>query len=419
MARITILTIGSRGDIQPFCALALGLLAKGHSVTLASNVNFADFAAQMDIPFSPIAGDFQQLLQTPAGVSLLQGNTNITLIEDDLRWQQWLDAWDACQDSDLMVLAPLALWGYHLAEALNIPAILTTQVPITATRAFPLLQFANTAKQGLRGGFNLFTYRLFELLSWQKSQKLTNQFRQDVLQLSPISRLGIRYRRSPPTVLSPLPTLNCYSAAVLPPPNDWPSHIHQGGYCFLETHVQFDPPPALRAFLQREPQPLYIGFGSMMARNPEMLIETMIKALRKTQQRAVLCSGWGGFTAANLPDSLFVIEEVPHDWLLPKVAAAIHHGGAGTTAATLKAGIPSIVIPFFADQPAWGKRLEQLGVASNPIPHAELTVENLADSIQTVIGNKSMQRQAQQLSIQICSEDGVAKAIDVIEHYLQ
>lgn len=419
MTNITILTIGSRGDIQPFCTLALGLMEKGYSVTLAASFNFADFVQELGIPFAPIAGDFQQLLSTPAGLALLQGNTNVTLMGDDLRWQQRLDAWHACQGSDLLIFAPLAAWGYHLAEALNIPAILVTPIPVTATRSYPFLKFADSSPGKFAGYFNVFTFRLVELLSWQKSRTLTNRFRQEVLKLPPLSRMGTRYRRAHPPHLSPLPVLNCYSQAVLPPAPDWQPQVHQGSYLFLDDSTPYTPSPELQAFLQAEPKPFYIGFGSMMACNPEMIVDAIVTALRETGQRAIFCTGWGGFITAEVPDFLYVTQEVPHDWLLPQVTAAIHHGGSGTTAATLRAGTPSIVVPFFADQPAWGKRLEQLGVATAPLPFAELTAETLADRIQTILATTSMQHKAQDLSQHIQSEDGVAMAIEVIERYLQ
>ncbi|ABW26770.1 glycosyltransferase [Acaryochloris marina] len=417
MTKITILTIGSRGDIQPFCALALGLMAKGYSVTLAASINFADFVQELGIAFAPIAGDFQQILSSPAGLAFLQGNTNVSLIDDDLRWQQRLDAWKACQGSDLLIFAPLAAWGYHLTEALNIPAILVTPVPVTATRSYPFLKFADSAQGKLAGYFNVFTFRLVEFLSWQKSQPLMNRFRQEVLQLPPLSRMGARYRRSHPPHLSPLPVLNCYSEAVLPPPPDWPSHVHQGSYLFLDNSTPYTPSSKLNAFLQAEPKPFYIGFGSMMACNPEMIVDAIVTALRETGQRAIFCTGWGGFKTTEVPDFLYVTQEVPHDWLLPQVTAAIHHGGSGTTAATLRAGTPSIVVPFFADQPAWGKRLEQLGVGTAPLPFAELTAETLATRIQAIINTPSMQHKAQDLSQQIQQEDGLAMAIEVIEQY--
>ncbi|MDJ0708474.1 MAG: glycosyltransferase [Leptolyngbyaceae cyanobacterium MO_188.B28] len=419
MAHITVLTIGSRGDVQPFCALALGLQQRGHQVTLASSVNFADFASQLGIPFAPISGNYQELMSSPTGLEFLEGDNSATLINDELRWRQLLEGWNACQGSDLIVLSLLGLWGYHLAEALKIPAILAAQIPIASTRAFPFLRFAERTDQYWPGLVNVFSYRLLEFLNWRKNHKLFNQFRQEVLHLPPLPWAGARYRRNPPPTLSPLPTINCYSAAVVPPPSDWGLAIQQGGYLFLDTANGFTPPPALQAFLEAEPQPFYIGFGSMISRNPEKLAQTVISALEANQQRAVICSGWGNIGKANLPPSIYMIDEVPHDWLFPRVAAAIHHGGAGTTAATLKAGIPSIVVPFFADQPSWGRRLEQLGVSPATHPQKGLTCDQLTSSIQAIVDNASFREQAQQLRTKLQAEDGVAQAISIIESYLK
>ncbi|MGD1895650.1 MAG: glycosyltransferase [Phormidesmis sp.] len=419
MADITILTVGSRGDVQPFCAIALGLMQAGHSVTLASSPNFADFAAQWNIPFAPIAGDFQALLSSSVGLDLLEGNSKAELIEEDLRWQQLLNAWDACQGSDIIVFSPLTTWGYHLAEALKIPGILATQVPVSATRAFPFLGFARRCDQWLQGWANLFSYRLVGFLFWRRSAKVINRFRQDVLGLSKLPWLGAQYRRDAPSQLSPLPVLNCFSSAVIPPALDWDDSVHQGGYCFLDTSKSFTPSVALQDFLIEDPKPLYIGFGSMIPRHPEKLAQMIVSAIEETKQRAVLCSGWGNIKQTDLPSSIFLAESVPHDWLFPRVAAAIHHGGAGTTAATLRAGIPSVVVPFFADQPVWGELLEQIGVSPATYPQMTLTCEQLTDGIRRVVEQDEFGERARWVRSQIMTEDGVTKAVSMIESCLQ
>ncbi|MBD1997439.1 glycosyltransferase family 1 protein [Leptolyngbya sp. FACHB-541] len=417
MGRITILTIGSRGDIQPFCAIALGLIQSGHQVTLASSPNFADFAAHWNIPFAPIAGDFKQLLSSPTGLELLEGN-RVKLIPEELLWQQLLDAWNACQGSDLIVFSPLALWGYHLAEALKVPAILATQIPIAATRTFPFLGFAERTDQRLPGLANLLSYHLVGFLGWRSNAKLINRFRQDVLHLPQLPWAGARYRRDAPPFLSPLTIVNCYSAAAIAPPLDWGPAVHQAGYCFLNTADSFTPSPELQAFLDEEPKPFYVGFGSMIPRHPEQLAQTIVSALAATGQRAVLCSGWGS-VSTDLPPSIYRLEEAPHDWLFPRVSAAIHHGGSGTVAATLRAGIPSIIVPFFGDQPTWGNLLVQLGVCPATHCQSELTSDRLVASIQTVLEDSSFRERAQQLQVQLQAEDGVARVVSVVESQLQ
>ncbi|MBD2067280.1 glycosyltransferase family 1 protein [Leptolyngbya sp. FACHB-671] len=417
MARITILTVGSRGDIQPFCAIALGLIQSGHQVTLASSPNFADFAAHWNIPFIPIAGDFKQLLSSPTGLELLEGN-RVKLIPEELLWQQLLDAWNACHGADLIVFSPLALWGYHLAEALKVPAILATQIPIAATRTFPFLGFTERTDQRLPGLANLLSYHLVGFLGWRSNAKLINRFRQDVLHLPQLPWAGARYRRDASPFLSPLTIVNCYSAAAIAPPSDWGPAVYQAGYCFLNTADSFTSSPKLQAFLDEEPKPFYVGFGSMIPRHPEQLAQTIVSALATTKQRAILCSGWGS-VSTDLSPSIYRLEEAPHDWLFPRVSAAIHHGGSGTVAATLRAGIPSIVVPFFGDQPTWGNLLVQLGVCPATHRQSELTSDRLVASIQTVLEDSSFRERAQQLQVQLQAEDGVARVVSVVESQLQ
>ena len=418
MARITILTIGSRGDIQPYCAIALGLIKAGHQVTLGGSPDFADFVADLGIAFAPIGGNFKQFMGSPVGLDLLEGK-KADALTDEVLWQQVLDAWKISQDSELIVYSVLASWGYHIAEALNVPGILATPFPLAPTSAFPVLKFASRSHQWLTGLANLASYRLAYTLSWRRKAEILNRVRQDILNLPKISSWqGPHYGKDAAVPMSTLPMLNCYSAAVIPSPSDWEASTHQAGYCFLDTATSFSPPAGLQNFLNESPKPFYVGFGSMILRDSQPLVQKMISALSATGQRAVLCAGWGDIGQSDLPASIFRVKEIPHDWLFPKVVAAIHHAGAGTTAATLRAGTPSIAIPFFADQPVWAKLLEQLGVSPATHPRLELESDRLATSIQTLLEDDSFQKKAQQIQAQIEAEDGVESAVSVIESYL-
>lgn len=321
-----------------------------------------------------------------------------------------------CKGSDLIVFSAIALWGRHIAEALAVPGLLATLVPIARTRAFRFLKFTQRTDQLIPGIGNLLSYRLVDLLIWQRYAKPINRYRQKILNLPKLGfPLAPQYRhRSGST----MPIINCYSETVVAPPSDWKDTIHQAGYCFLDLATTYSPPPALQAFLNEEPQPVYVGFGSMISRRPEQLAQTIVSAIEATGQRAVLCSGWGEVGKIELPSSIYLLEDVPHDWLFPRVAAAIHHGAAGTTAATLNAGIPSVVVPFFADQPTWGERLEQLGISPATHPVSELTSEQLAGSIRSVVQNDSFRERAQALRAQIQEENGVDRAVSIMESYL-
>jgi UDP:flavonoid glycosyltransferase YjiC (YdhE family) len=419
--KITIVAVGSRGDIQPYCALALGLKQRNYRVQIATSKNFRSFVENLGIDFSLISGDYQELLATEQGLALLEGDRSQEILTSEIRYQQMLDAYKACESSKLILFNALSTWVYSIVEKLEVPGILLSPVPIAGTRAFPFLNFARSTDNFLLGIANLASYRLAEFLFWKNTRQLINQFRTEELGLSPLPYLGARYRTDKPTYLSPLPIVHHYSQAALPSPPDWSKHIYQTGYWFLNESDRYQPPEALKQFLLSGKKPIYIGFGSMMVRAEERtrLSQVIIKAIELSRQRAIMASGWGSINLDTKRDEIFLVDEVPHDWLFPQVAAAVYHGAAGTTAAALRAGIPSIVVPFFADQPIWGERLHLLGVAPKPIPRKELTAEALAQSIQQVTEDKAMLSKSARLGEVIRAEDGIARAIKVIEKSIE
>jgi UDP:flavonoid glycosyltransferase YjiC (YdhE family) len=202
---------------------------------------------------------------------------------------------------------------------------------------------------------------------------------------------------------------------VIPKPPDWDDRIHVTGYWFLDPADDWAPPSALLEFLQADPPPIYVGFGSMSSRKPEETADLILLALVRAKQRAIILSGWGGLHKADLPDTVFMVDSIPFSWLFPRVAAVVHHGGAGTTSAGLRAGVPSIVIPFFGDQPFWGQRVAELGVGPAPIPRRRLTVERLAQAIQEAVTDQTMRQRAAHLGSRIQAEDGIARAVAVVQ----
>ncbi len=156
----------------------------------------------------------------------------------------------------------------------------------------------------------------------------------------------------------------------------------------------------------------------MNSRRPREMTEMVLKALARSRQRGILLTGWGGLSNIDLPDDVFKIDAVPHDWLFPQVAAVVHHGGSGTTGAGLRAGIPTVIIPFFGDQPFWGHRVYELGVGLRPIPRKQLSVERLADAISTAASDANMRLRAAALGERVRAEDGVARAVEILQRYL-
>jgi UDP:flavonoid glycosyltransferase YjiC (YdhE family) len=153
----------------------------------------------------------------------------------------------------------------------------------------------------------------------------------------------------------------------------------------------------------------------MSSRKPEETVDLVLEALARAKQRAILLSGWGGLQPASLPDSVYMVESIPFSWLFPRVAAVVHHGGAGTTSAGLRAGVPSVIVPFFGDQPFWGQRVAALGAGPEPIPRRKLTAERLAQAIQQAVADQTVRQRAADLGSQIQAEDGIACAVEVVQ----
>ncbi len=197
------------------------------------------------------------------------------------------------------------------------------------------------------------------------------------------------------------------SPALIPKPKDWGAHISISGFYFLSLANNFTPAPELAAFLAAGPPPIYIGFGSIVVDDPNAMTKLIFEAVRKTGQRALVSKGWGGFgaDAIAVPDGIFMLGNVPHDWLFKHVSCVVHHGGAGTTAAGIALGKPTVVVPFFGDQPFWGAMVAKAGAGPLPIPSKHLTANNLAAAILEALEPTALER-AQQLGRIVNLEKG-------------
>jgi UDP:flavonoid glycosyltransferase YjiC (YdhE family) len=242
---------------------------------------------------------------------------------------------------------------------------------------------------------------------WELFGGSINRLRRDMLHLAPTSVQSWNYDDAP--------AIYGYSAHVIPRPPDWNANARVCGYWFLDAPPDFVPPADLMRFLDAGAPPVYIGFGSMNNRDPEATAALVLDALSQTGQRGVLLTGWSGLHAEDLPDTVFKLDAIPHDWLFPRMAAVVHHGGIGTTAAGLRAGVPSVVVPFFGDQPFWGARVYRLGVGAKPIPRKRLTAARLAEAISTVTEDMVLRERAAALGERIRAEDGVARAVEAVE----
>jgi UDP:flavonoid glycosyltransferase YjiC (YdhE family) len=211
--------------------------------------------------------------------------------------------------------------------------------------------------------------------------------------------------------------LSAYSPSVIPHPQDWPESVHVSGYFFLDTQADWGPSPELMAFLEAGEPPVYIGFGSMAGQKPEQLADLILEALAKSSQRGLLLTGWGGMRPELRSKDVFTLDSAPHRWLFPRMRAVVHHGGAGTTAEGLHAGVPTVIIPFILDQPFWGARIKALGLGPDPIPQKNLTADRLANAIHIAVTDSVMKQRAKTCGEAIHAENGVEKAVKIVQRY--
>jgi UDP:flavonoid glycosyltransferase YjiC (YdhE family) len=419
MARITIGTSGSQGDVQPFVALGLGLVSRGHSVRIATYDAFEGFVRSFGLDFAPVEGDPQAMLAQEQGQTWLESGRRgggfargFRDIVGPALSQGTADALAAGADADLILFAgPTFYTFYNVAEKLRKPFIQSYLQPINPTRAFPSAVFPS--RLGGHGLTNYLTHTIGGQAFWQLMRPVVNDIRRTQLGLPSLSFFGpfldmLRRR---------LPVIYGYSPTVLPKPVDWNDALHVTGHWFLPEQA-WTPPPELVRFLAGGPAPVYVGFGSMVSRDAERLTAVVLDALQQAGQPGIILSGWAGLGERNLPPSVLGLERVPHRWLFPQVAAVVHHGGVGTTHEGLRAGRPSILVPFFGDQPFWADRVAALGAAPDPIPQAELTAGRLAGAIRQAVSDQTIARRAAEIGRAIRAEDGIGTAVDVIEAFL-
>ncbi|MBN1285910.1 MAG: glycosyltransferase family 1 protein [Anaerolineae bacterium] len=418
--QVTILAVGTRGDVQPLVALAKGLHGAGHTVCVATTHEFETPVREQGLSFFALSGSPSRMMQDAGLLAAMGGNRNpVTLVRgildamEPLFEQGVAEAWTACQGADAVIVSMLGFYaGCHVAEKLGIPCIEGCVLPARPTRAFssPLLG----VNLHLGGNANRLSHVILLQFAWLLLQPVTNRARRAVLGLHPLSFRALfrEFEREQQ------PVLHGYSPLVLPKPSDWHAWHHVTGYWFLDHSPSWQPPGDLVDFLEAGPPPVCVGFGSMTGRDPERVTEAVLAALKRTGQRGLLLTGWGGIDASGLSGDVFKLDSAPHDWLFPHMAAVVHHGGSGTTAAGLRAGVPSILVPFGGDQFLWGQCVKTLGVGPEPIPRQQLTAEKLAYAIRVAVEHGPIRARASALGERIRAEDGVRNAVQIIERYL-
>ncbi len=415
--KIVITSHGTRGDIQPYLALAVGLQSAGHQVTLATSYSYTEWIQGYGVQAHPTPFDIQEFTQRPETQVVIKSRNFIRLMRvmrDMTRENaEGQDAvWAAIQGADLVIQSPTSSGALEAVSLRGVPAVFAVPLPFAPTRAFP--SFFSLSRFSLGGGYNAFTHWLMHGVLWSAlGRPITNPLRK---------KLGLRAWRSFGEVLAQTRALGTpwvygFSAHVIPKPADWDEYQHVTGYWFLDSPPDWQPAPELAQFLESGSPPIYIGFGSMGTDNPERQTQLALRALELSGQRGVLAAGWGGLTRQATPPNVLFVDNVPHNWLFPRVAAVVHHGGAGTTAAGFRAGVPNIVTPFAGDQIAWAERVEMLGVGPRAPEMKKLTAEKLAGAINVAVNDESLRARAAALGEKIRAENGVARAVEIIERH--
>lgn len=410
--RILITTFGTRGDIQPYVAFAGALRDRGHDVTLAVPEGFRDLVAGVGVGMHPAGSRMLTMLQEimPELSGPRDALRTLGVMREAMGEhieEQWAAARAAAPD--LIVYHPKCLAGPHIAEALGVPGVLSIPLPFyTPTRAFPI-PFAGGASLG--GWGNRASYA-FTRMATVMYGGMINEFRSRI-GLGRIGRFADPLRNPDGT---PVPVLYPYSRHVVPVPADFPPSAHVTGYWFLPPDPAWTPDDRLAGFLAAGEPPVYVGFGSMgFGKGADERRDAVLGALEANRLRGIVATGWGGLRAGDAPsDEVLVVDAVPHDWLFERVAAVVHHGGAGSTAAGLRAGRPSLICPFLGDQPFWGARVSAAGAGPAPLPAKRLAA-GLAQRLGDLVRDEGYRRRAAELGASIREEDGTGAGCKVLE----
>jgi sterol 3beta-glucosyltransferase len=408
--RITLLAYGSRGDVQPYVALGVGLQRAGHTARLAAPRVFRELIERHGLEFAPLAGDPSELVRQAmaragGGANLLRLSQVVLSHTIPIATAVIADVRRACRDADAVVHSLLTSYIGHLAAGeRGIPDVCALiYAALAPTSAFPNPAFPALP---LGGGYSRLTHQIFEQMLWLANHWIYAWLRRRHPDLPPAVGLPFGAGARQPT-----PLLIGLSPQVLPRPADWGPHVHLTGYWFLDDAADWRPPAALTEFLAAGPPPVFVGFGSNSGAGVAGATEIARQALARVGRRGVMLTP----ATPELPPDVFPLADAPFDWLFPRMAALVHHGGMGTTAAGLRAGVPSIIVPSIADQHHWGREVARLGVGPAAIPARRLNVENLTEAIRRVTGDEAMQERAVDLGRRIAAEDGVARAVQVIE----
>jgi sterol 3beta-glucosyltransferase len=419
---LVIVTSGSRGDVQPYLALALRAARAGHRVTLATHAPFEAWVTSHGIAFRPLHGDPVAMLSTPGARAWMRDGSLTGLRQFVLEFRREFrgltegllrDLITATADADFVVHSAVCMAAAQFHESRGIPVMGGWLAPLTPTQEFPGpgISYRSPASWWARR-VNVTSHLIAQHLLWQPTRRIVNRWRGTALGLPRLPAL----RPFAAQQSASYPLCYAYSPSVLPRPSDWPAWISPSGWWYLDEPA-YEPPASLASFLAAGERPVTIGFGSMTPQDGEWLTQVVLGACERAECRVVMLKGWGTLGETALPSWAHVQTDVPHSFLYARSHAVVHHGGAGSTGASVRAGVPTMVVPLGFDQQFWGSRLHAMGVAPAPIKRRDLTVANLAAALRATRENTRMRDQAAALGEAVRAEDGTAVALARIEEH--
>lgn len=411
--RVLLLGMGSRGDVEPMLAFGCRLQQAGYAVSLAAASDFRELVSSRGLDFEPFSFDVQAGATSDLGRRWLGGSSanqqreaflmrqvvrHIAepLADDLLRLVDRADAFVASAMT-FEAMEPLARrMGKPLVHAMFQPTWPTAHGP---SSTFALRPHGDSLLNSAWSWGAAFA-------AWDVLRSPGGVMRRRLRMPRATFREYVAAARRTPTVLAA-------SRQVVPAASEWGGTVRQTGFWFGEPARDWEPPVRLAGFLDSGDPPLYLGFGSMATDDPEGVMRTFVETVERLGRRGVISAGWARLHSDDLPDSILAIGDVPHEWLFPRMAAVIHHGGAGTSAQAFRAGVPQVVVPHIADQPYWGRRVHDLGVGAAPIRRKDLSVDRLVDAAHRV-ARPQVRSAASALGERVRAEDGVGEAVRLL-----
>jgi UDP:flavonoid glycosyltransferase YjiC (YdhE family) len=409
---VAIMTAGSRGDVAPYTGLGHGLARAGHEVTVVTHERFAPLVRAAGVGFHPVPVDPRAELESEAGRGLHRSRSSagklarLFAMARSLAGELAESLLAGAAGAELLLLnGAVAPLGQVIAEGLGVPSAGVYLQPLAPTRQFapPVIgtgSWGGPANRLAAGAVNAGLDRVFGTACRSLRGRLGLPRRGVGAQRRALDRRG-------------WPVFHGYSAHVLPRPADWRPGLAVTGYWWPRDDAGDRLPARIEEFLAAGPAPVFVGLGSATVPDPEGLSAAVTGALRAAGLRGVIQRGWSGLRAEG--DDMLVIDEVPHRLLFPRTAAVVHHAGAGTTAAGLRAGVPAVPVPIQFDAAFWARRLTALGVAPRPVPLRALTAAGLAAAVRQAVGEPSYAGRATALAARVAAEDGVAPVLRAVE----